>query len=79
MKKLCPIMEPLATVWGENVIQEAREIILTIMRKGDKNASSRLKAAQLVMSNEFLGALSDEQLLAEVRRRTDLAKGKKEQ
>ena len=56
--------------WGGDCLQEARETILEVMRgEGGRNSQARLMAARLVLARDFLEEISDEALLAEVRRR----------
>ena len=53
------------------MLEEAREVVLAIMRgKGGRGAMMRLMAAKMVLGREWLEHLSDEDLLAEVRRRS---------
>ncbi len=56
----------------DDVLAEARTAVTAIMRgKGGRGAMSRLAAAKLILEPEFLRNLSDEALLAEVKRRAD--------
>ena len=65
-------------VWGADVLGEAREVVIKIMRgpsmRGDQ---VRLQAALVVLGKDFIAELPDEQLLREIQRRIPAeAKGK---
>lgn len=60
------------TEFGQDTIQEARETILEVMRgSGGRNAQARLAAAKMVLETTFVSHLTDEALIAEVRRRRE--------
>jgi hypothetical protein len=59
-----------------DVLAEAHATVVDVMRgRGGRNAVARLRAAELLLGKKLLEALSDDDLLAEVRRRAD-ARGK---
>lgn len=63
-----------------DVLQDARRAIAEVIKSKDpgRNAMARVSAAKIVLAKDFLAYLSDEDLLAEVRRRgeeTKKAKG----
>lgn len=53
--------------WTSDVLEDARRTVIQVMRHGSDRA--RLKAAGLVLSKDWLPAVSDDDLLAEVKRR----------
>lgn len=56
----------------DDVLEEARQAVCAIMRgKGGRGAMTRLAAAKLILEPDFLSNLTDEALLAEVKRRAD--------
>ena len=56
--------------WGGDCLDEARETIMAVMRgRGGRNAQARLLAAKTILAKDFLEHLSDEAILAELRRR----------
>lgn len=62
----------VCVVCGEDgdAIEEARKTVRSVMRGGGRNALAQLRAAELVLGKKLLDALSDDDLLAEVRRRS---------
>lgn len=56
--------------YGGDVLKEARDTVLAIMRgKGGRGSMMRLMAAKMVLAKDWLEHVSDADLLAEVRRR----------
>ncbi len=62
----------IAGGWGEDVLEEARQIIVACMRQPGRNAMVQLAAAKTILAKDFLSHLPDEQLVAEVERRAGL-------
>lgn len=54
-----------------DVIQDARRALAEVVKgMGGRNAMARVMASKVVLAKDFLAYLSDEELLAEVKRRT---------
>jgi hypothetical protein len=55
---------------GEDIVAAARQAVGEVVRGiGGRNAAARITAAKLVLAKDYMEHLSDEDLLAEVRRR----------
>lgn len=52
-----------------DMLELARVTVRKILKGGERNAFAQLKAAELVLEKNYLEHLTDEDLLAEVRRR----------
>ena len=60
--------------FSEDILEEARATVVDVMRgRGGRGALFRLNAAKMILDKAFLAQLSDEALLAEVKRRADRA------
>lgn len=54
-----------------DVVQDARRAVAEVVKgSNSRNAMARLQAAKIILAKDFLAYLSDEELLAEVKRRT---------
>lgn len=64
--------------WTDDVLEDARRAIVEIMRTKNPNrhSATRLQAAKLILTEDFLTEISDDALLAEVQRRTRIAEEK---
>lgn len=58
-----------------DAVQQARLAVAEVVTgRGGRNAMARIHAAKLILAKDFLAYLTDEELLAEVRRRTESKK-----